>query len=246
MRHGFTTLSRDAPHLTIVKGASILKIVNTKSESSKQGDIKMVTLQDAKPFGILNKSDVISDVSLINESLYKVKAFADSSDPNPFYWGFFDRARRDEDKDGYIYEFGGYCGFLRYRVTRTDILKWALNNTEICCAAPEILNECLCKQRSDWFIVDYAAHIAELCYCDLARWVGMKHLSDFVAHHVYCVAAAVSDMAYSVKNSNELRGLYHKMRDMSESINDGYSMEELRRIAKDAASAFDEVFRIVK
>lgn len=206
----------------------------------------MVTLQDAEPFGIVNKSNVISDVSLINESLYKVKSFADSSDPGLFYWNFFNQARRNEDEDGYMYEFGGYCGYLKYRVTRTDILKWALNNTEICCAVPEILNECLRKQRSDYFITNYTAHIADMRYCDLARWVGMRHLSDFVAHYIYCVAASVSDMAYNVKNCNELRGLYHKMRDMSKSINDGYSMEELRGIAKDAMSAFDEVFQIVE
>lgn len=206
----------------------------------------MVTLQDAEPFGIVNKSNVISDVSLINESLYKVKSFADSSDSGLFYWDFFNQARRDEDKDGYVYEFGGYCGCLKYRVTRTDILKWALNNIEICCAVPEILHECLNKQRSDYFSISYSSHIADMCYCELARGVGMKHLSDFVAHYIYCVAATVSDMAHNVKNSNKLRELYHKMRNMSESINDGYSMEELRRIAKDAASAFDEVFQIVE
>lgn len=206
----------------------------------------MITLQDAEPFGIVNKNNVISDVNLINESLYKVKSFASNSEPNPFYWDFFNHARRDEDKDGYVYKFGGYCGYLKYRITRTDILKWALSNTEICCAVPEILNECLRKQRSDYFTISYSAHIAEMCYYDLARWVGMKHLSDFVAHYIYCVAANVSDMAYNVKICNELRGLYHKMRDMSESINDGYSMEELRGIAKDATSAFDEVFQIVE
>lgn len=205
----------------------------------------MVTIQDAEPFGIVNKSNVISDVSLINESLYKVKSFADSSDPGLFYWDFFNGAYCDEDKDGYIYEFGGYCGYLKYRVTRTDILKWALS-TGVSCAVPEILNECLNKQRSDYFIINYSSHIADMCYCELARWVGMKHLSDFVAHYIYCVAASVSDMAYNVKNSNKLRELYHKMRNMSESINDGCSMEELRRIAKDAMTAFDEVFQVVE
>lgn len=205
----------------------------------------MVTLQDAEPFGIVNKSNVISDVNLINESLYKVKSFAGSSDPGLFYWDFFNQARRDEDKDGYVYAFGGYDGYLKYSVTHTDILKWALS-TGVSCAVPEVLNECLCRQRSDYFIINYSAHIADMYYCDLARWVGMKHLSDFVAHHIYCVAANVSDMAYNVKNCNELRGLYHQLRDMSESINDGYSMEELRGIAKDAISAFDEVFQIVE
>lgn len=205
----------------------------------------MVKLKNAEPFGITDRSNVISDISLINESLCKIESFADSSDPGLFYWDFFNGAYCDEDKDGYIYEFGGYCGYLKYRVTRTDILKWALV-TRVSCAVPETLNECLNKQRSDYFIINYSSHIADMCYCDLARWVGMEHLSDFVAHYIYCVAATVSDMAHNVKNSNKLRELYHKMRDMSESINDGHSMEELRRIAKDAASAFDEVFQIVE
>lgn len=69
----------------------------------------MVTLQDAEPFGIVNKSNVISDVNLINESLYKIKSFAGSSDPGLFYWDFFNQARRDEDKDGYVYAFGLSC-----------------------------------------------------------------------------------------------------------------------------------------
>lgn len=206
----------------------------------------MVTIKDAEPFGIADRSNVISDISLINESLYKVKSFADSSDPNPFYWGFFNHACRAEDKDGYIYEFGGYCGTLKYRVTWDDVLEWALHNLKISCAVPEILNECLNKQRADWFIVDYAAHIAELCDCDLARWIGMKHLSDFVAYYIYYVAAAAGDMSYRVKNGSKLSELWHKMRDMSKSINDGYSMEELQEVAKDAISAFDEVFQIVE
>lgn len=205
----------------------------------------MITLQDAEPFGIADRSNVVSDISLINESLYKVKSFADSSDPGLFYWNFFNQAYCDEDKDGYVYEFGGYCGYLKYRVTRTDILKWALS-TGVSCAVPEILNECLCKQRSDYFIINYSAHIADMCYCELARWVGMKHLSDFVAHYIYCVAAAAGDMSHRVKNGSKLSELWHKMRDMSESINDGYSMEELREVAKAATSAFDEVFQIVE
>lgn len=202
----------------------------------------MITIKNAEPFGIADRSNVISDISLINESLCKIESFAHSLDPNPFYWDFFNHARRDEDRDGYIYEFGGYCGTLKYRVTWDDVLEWALNNLEIGCAVPETLNECLNKQRPGWFIVDYAAHIAELCWCDLARWVGMKHISDFVAYYIYCVAAAAGDMSYRVKNGSKLSELWHKMRDMSNAVTDSYSMEELQEVAKASVSVFNEVF----
>lgn len=65
----------------------------------------MITLQDAEPFGIVNKNNVISDVNLINESLYKVKSFASNSEPNPFYWDFSNHARPD------VYDF--YTKMLR-------------------------------------------------------------------------------------------------------------------------------------
>nr|DAT23878.1 MAG TPA: hypothetical protein [Caudoviricetes sp.] len=40
LRRGFSTLSRDTPHLTIVKGARIVKTVSTKSESSRKERLK--------------------------------------------------------------------------------------------------------------------------------------------------------------------------------------------------------------
>lgn len=183
----------------------------------------MITLQDVKHLGIINRDNIISDLDLLNEHLDRLIDFkkAGDGDKARIFYPVYDK----RDDSGVTYTFGRYYGHVNYRLSNADILEWRENHPECC--------------------VNTVRDIVAMNSSELSTYAGMQHCAELVAYEINCIAAALSDMGQNVIDNELLRKAAKVLHKFTGSLA-GCSIEKLKAAAGVVSDGFNEAFQIVK
>ena len=183
----------------------------------------MIELENVKPFGILNKSNIISNLKIFEEHVGVLVNFINerhAANGRILYHVIGHR-----DNDGVTFSFGGYCGHVDCRLSNADILQWY-------------------AETGDPYYNDLDGIIENFRH-ELAVFAGLQHIGELVAMEIKSIGSNLSDLSLNVKNGAPALAAFRALQALSESIdNDNVSIKELKSIAKIAISIFNSVFRL--
>lgn len=184
----------------------------------------MITLKDIKHLCIVDRDNVISDLDLLNEHLNKLIDFKKVDDVDKA-WIFYP-AYDKRDDSGVTYTFGGYYGYMDYRLSNADILEWRDNHPE--CVWGEHVRDVIIMNDSE-----------------LSTYAGMQHCAELVAYEIHCIAAVLSDMGQNVIDNELLCKASKVLHNFTGSLT-GCSIEKLKTVAGVVSNDFLRTFQIVK